>query len=197
MNLPSAHDVGAQVPIFPRVSGPASRSTGARTGERRPTPRPTFGGNRRGVDTARPGGPAVPGGRALSPGARRRTPASPTSDGHSVDRGDVANLALLVALAVALRAPGLTSHGLYPGDAWPALATRTDVRQAMRLGVTVPASSWPCASGWAPAVRRSGPRRRSWWHRWQRSPACTSSPGRWVWGGSPGWRRGASWRCAP
>lgn len=51
---------------------------------------------------------------------------------------DLANLALLVAVAVALRAPGLTSHGLYRDDAWPALATRTDLRQAMRLGVTVP-----------------------------------------------------------
>jgi len=50
----------------------------------------------------------------------------------------VANLALLVAVALALRVPGLTAHGLYRDDAWPALATRTDIRQAMRLGVTVP-----------------------------------------------------------
>ena len=57
---------------------------------------------------------------------------------RGVDRADLANLALLVGVAVALRAPALTSHGLYRDDAWPALATRTDVREAMRLGVTVP-----------------------------------------------------------
>ena len=44
----------------------------------------------------------------------------------------------LAGLSLVLRAPGLSSHGLYRDDAWPALAARTDIGRAVRLGVTVP-----------------------------------------------------------
>ncbi|HYX43924.1 MAG TPA: hypothetical protein VE760_02695 [Acidimicrobiales bacterium] len=50
----------------------------------------------------------------------------------------MADLALLVAVALALRAPALTTLGLYRDDAWPALAARTDLGRALRLGITVP-----------------------------------------------------------
>jgi len=43
-----------------------------------------------------------------------------------------------VVVAVGLRAPLLTSHGLYRDDAWPALATRTGLGRALRIGVTAP-----------------------------------------------------------
>ncbi len=51
---------------------------------------------------------------------------------------DLADVALLVAVALALRAPALTTLGLYRDDAWPALAARTDLGRALRLGITVP-----------------------------------------------------------
>ena len=52
--------------------------------------------------------------------------------------GEAADLALLAGVAVALRAPALTTIGLYRDDAWPALAARTDLGRALRLGITVP-----------------------------------------------------------
>ena len=52
--------------------------------------------------------------------------------------GEAADLVLLVGVALALRAPALTSVGLYRDDAWPALAARTDLGRALRLGITVP-----------------------------------------------------------
>jgi hypothetical protein len=52
--------------------------------------------------------------------------------------GDVADLVLLLGVALALRAPALTNVGLYRDDAWPALAARTDLGRALRLGITVP-----------------------------------------------------------
>ena len=51
---------------------------------------------------------------------------------------DVTCVALLVGLALAVRAPGVSMLGLYRDDAWPMLATRTDLRRAMRIGVTTP-----------------------------------------------------------
>ncbi|MFN2606979.1 MAG: hypothetical protein ABR511_03635 [Acidimicrobiales bacterium] len=41
-------------------------------------------------------------------------------------------------MAAGLRVPLLSSSGLYRDDAWPALATRTGLGRALRLGVTVP-----------------------------------------------------------
>ena len=52
--------------------------------------------------------------------------------------GEAADLALLLGVALALRAPALTTVGLYRDDAWPALAARTDLARALRLGITVP-----------------------------------------------------------
>ena len=68
------------------------------------------------------------------------------ADGASLDRvpapasrrADVACLAVLVGVALVVRVPGLSSLGLYRDDAWPMLATRTDVRRALRIGVTTP-----------------------------------------------------------
>lgn len=51
---------------------------------------------------------------------------------------DAAAIALLVVVAVGLRAPLLTGHGLYRDDAWPALATRSGLGRALRIGVTAP-----------------------------------------------------------
>jgi hypothetical protein len=45
---------------------------------------------------------------------------------------------VVVAVALALRAPNLTTGELYRDDAWPALATRVGLGRAVRLGVTVP-----------------------------------------------------------
>jgi len=44
----------------------------------------------------------------------------------------------LLALALAVRAHALTTAGLYRDDAWPMLATRTDLGRAVRIGVTIP-----------------------------------------------------------
>ena len=52
--------------------------------------------------------------------------------------GDLAAAVFLVGLATAVRAPALTSSGLYRDDAWPLLATRTDLGRAVRIGVTTP-----------------------------------------------------------
>ncbi|HWC12450.1 MAG TPA: hypothetical protein VG455_14665, partial [Acidimicrobiales bacterium] len=52
--------------------------------------------------------------------------------------GELLDVALLAAVALALRAPSLTTLGLYRDDAWPALAARTDLGRALRLGITVP-----------------------------------------------------------
>ncbi|HEX8771712.1 MAG TPA: hypothetical protein VF711_13175 [Acidimicrobiales bacterium] len=41
-------------------------------------------------------------------------------------------------MTLALRIPGLTSNDPYRDDAWPALATRTGLGRALRLGVTTP-----------------------------------------------------------
>lgn len=51
---------------------------------------------------------------------------------------DLAAALLLIALSLLLRLHGLTGHGLYRDDAWPALAAHTDLAHAPRLGVTVP-----------------------------------------------------------
>lgn len=51
---------------------------------------------------------------------------------------DVAALGLLLVVAFGLRAPLITTHGLYRDDAWPALATRTGLARSLRLGVTAP-----------------------------------------------------------
>jgi len=50
----------------------------------------------------------------------------------------VATVSFLVALALAVRVPALSTTGLYRDDAWPMLATRTDVARAVRIGVTIP-----------------------------------------------------------
>lgn len=47
-------------------------------------------------------------------------------------------MALLVLVALWLRAPGLSTLGLYRDDAWPALATETGLADALRMGVTTP-----------------------------------------------------------
>lgn len=51
---------------------------------------------------------------------------------------DAVALTVLTVVAVTVRLPGLTSHGLYRDDAWPALATKTGWLRSMRLGVTIP-----------------------------------------------------------
>ncbi len=51
---------------------------------------------------------------------------------------DAVALGLLAVVAVGLRAPLLSSHGLYRDDAWPALATRSGLSQSLRIGVTAP-----------------------------------------------------------
>lgn len=51
---------------------------------------------------------------------------------------DLTCAALLVGLGLAVRLPGLSTLGLYRDDAWPMLATRTDLRRAVRIGVTTP-----------------------------------------------------------
>ena len=56
--------------------------------------------------------------------------------GHGAS--DAAAVAFLLGLALAVRAPALTSSGLYRDDAWPLLATRTDLGRAVRIGVTTP-----------------------------------------------------------
>ena len=56
----------------------------------------------------------------------------------ATEKSELLDLALLVAVALALRAPALTTVGLYRDDAWPALAARTDLGRALRLGITVP-----------------------------------------------------------
>jgi hypothetical protein len=62
----------------------------------------------------------------------------------ALPRGDVgararlAAQAAVVAVALALRVPNLTTGELYRDDAWPALAARVDLGHAIRLGVTVP-----------------------------------------------------------
>lgn len=50
----------------------------------------------------------------------------------------MAAVLFLLGLAVSVRASGLISSGLYRDDAWPLLATRTDVGRAVRMGVTTP-----------------------------------------------------------
>ena len=52
--------------------------------------------------------------------------------------GDVAAVVFLVALAFAVRAHAVSTGGLDRDDAWPMLATRTDLARAMRIGVTTP-----------------------------------------------------------
>ena len=53
-------------------------------------------------------------------------------------RGQLAAQAAVVAVALVLRVPNLTTGELYRDDAWPALAARVDLGHAVRLGVTVP-----------------------------------------------------------
>ena len=53
-------------------------------------------------------------------------------------RADFGCAAFLVGLAAAVRLRGLTSHGLYRDDAWVVLATRADIGETVRLGVTIP-----------------------------------------------------------
>src|SRR5215218_6728306 len=64
--------------------------------------------------------------------------AEPAGAGRHPGLGDLVSMALLVALALVVRAPGLSRLGLYRDDAWPMLATRTGLRRAMRIGVTTP-----------------------------------------------------------
>lgn len=47
-------------------------------------------------------------------------------------------MSLLCLVAVLLRAPGLSGHGLYRDDAWPALAAEVGLGRAMRIGITTP-----------------------------------------------------------
>lgn len=44
----------------------------------------------------------------------------------------------LIALALAVRLPSLSTTGLYRDDAWPLLAARTGLARAVRIGVTIP-----------------------------------------------------------
>jgi hypothetical protein len=53
-------------------------------------------------------------------------------------RADLVCAAFLAAIAAALRFGGLTDHGLYRDDAWVVLATRADVSDSLRFGVTIP-----------------------------------------------------------
>ena len=71
---------------------------------------------------------------------------------------DAVVLAVLTVVAVSVRLPGLTSHGLYRDDAWPALATKTGWLHSMRIGVTVPGfeilvRSWFGLTGSTPWVQ--------------------------------------------
>ncbi len=51
---------------------------------------------------------------------------------------DLAAMALLVVVALWLRTPGLSTLGLYRDDAWPALATKASLSDALGMGVTTP-----------------------------------------------------------
>jgi len=51
---------------------------------------------------------------------------------------EAAAVSFVVAVALAVRIPALTTTGLYRDDAWPVLATRTGMGQALRIGVTIP-----------------------------------------------------------
>lgn len=51
---------------------------------------------------------------------------------------DLPGLALLVVVALWLRAPGLTTRGLYRDDAWPALAAEAGLTDSLQMGVTTP-----------------------------------------------------------
>lgn len=66
-------------------------------------------------------------------GGRRRPPGRRTAACT-----DVAGVVVLLGVSIALRAALLTRHGLYRDDAWPALATRTALGRAVRLGITAP-----------------------------------------------------------
>ena len=70
--------------------------------------------------------------------SRPAATADPAVTGRAPARCDLVSLALLVGLALVVRAPGLSTLGLYRDDAWAMLATRTDLRRAMRIGVTAP-----------------------------------------------------------
>ncbi|MDP8937022.1 MAG: hypothetical protein M3O23_04745 [Actinomycetota bacterium] len=59
-----------------------------------------------------------------------------TPFGHGA--GEAAAVLFLLAVAAAVRVPALSTLGLYRDDAWPMLATRTDVGRAVRIGVTIP-----------------------------------------------------------
>jgi hypothetical protein len=75
---------------------------------------------------------------------------------------DVAAMSFLLVVALAVRAHAVAGTGLYRDDAWPMLASRTDLGRAIRIGVTTPGfelflSAWgrvSSATAWgqAPAL---------------------------------------------
>jgi hypothetical protein len=79
--------------------------------------------------------------------------------------GDAAAIVFLLALATSARVFGLSSAGLYRDDAWPMLATRTDLGRTVRIGVTTP--------GFELFVRSWGALSSS--TRWVQAPALASS----------------------
>lgn len=71
----------------------------------------------------------------------------------------------LLGLALAVRVPALSTSGLYRDDAWPLLATRTDLGRAVRMGVTTP--------GFEVFIRTWGGLGSSTW--WAQAPALAAS----------------------
>ncbi|MGI9120111.1 MAG: hypothetical protein ACR2G7_08340, partial [Acidimicrobiales bacterium] len=63
---------------------------------------------------------------------------APARRDSSLGWPDLAGMSFLCLVAVLLRAPGLSDHGLYRDDAWPALATEVGLGRAMRIGITTP-----------------------------------------------------------
>ena len=79
--------------------------------------------------------------------------------------GDAVATVFLLGLALAVRVPALSTSGLYRDDAWPLLATRTDLGRALRIGVTTP--------GFEVFIRTWGGLRSSTW--WAQAPALAAS----------------------
>jgi hypothetical protein len=83
--------------------------------------------------------------------------------GHGA--GDAVATVFLIGVALAVRVPALSTSGLYRDDAWPLLATRTDLGRAVRMGVTTP--------GFELFIRTWGGLRPATW--WAQAPALVAS----------------------
>lgn len=93
---------------------------------------------------------------------------APIRRASSLGRPDLGGISLLWLVAVLLRVPGLSDHGLYRDDAWPALATEVGLGRAMRIGVTTPGFE-AFLKAWI------GMSRASWWAQMPALMASTAT----------------------